>query len=111
MAMPVLAWGVFLLAAVLEVGGVAVIRAGQRGGAAALVALGLAALGGYGLVVTLVPWDFSRLLGVYVAVFATVSVLCGRLVFGESIAVSTWAGLGVIVAGGLLIQLGPILDR
>jgi multidrug transporter EmrE-like cation transporter len=43
---------------------------------------------------------------VYVAVFAMVSVLCGRFVFGEIVPTSTWVGLILIVAGGLVIQFG-----
>jgi hypothetical protein len=31
-------------------------------------------------------WGFSKLLGVYVAVFATVSVLAGRFLFGGDVA-------------------------
>ena len=63
-------------------------------------------LGGYGLMVNTLKWDFSRLLGVYVAVFAVVSVLCGRVVFGEDVLASTWVGLGIVVAGALVIQFG-----
>ena len=98
-----------LVAAVLEVGGDAVIRRGLYGGGLALVVAGFVVLGGYGIVVNLVPWEFSRLLGVYVGVFAAVSVLCGRFVFGESVPVSTWLGLALVIAGGLVIQLGPRL--
>ncbi len=104
--MPAAAWLVFLAAALLEVGGDAVVRAGLRGRHAALIVAGGLMLAGYGLVVNLVRWDFARLLGVYVAVFAAVSVACGRLVFGERIPPATWAGLALIVAGGLVIQLG-----
>jgi small multidrug resistance family-3 protein len=70
------------------------------------ILLGCAALGLYGVVVNTVEWDFSRLLGVYVAVFAVVSVLAGRIVFGESVPISTWLGLAIIVVGGLVIQFG-----
>jgi len=56
--------------------------------------------------VNMVPWDFSKLLGVYIAVFAVVSILAGMLVFGETIPNATWLGLGLIVAGGLVIQFG-----
>jgi drug/metabolite transporter superfamily protein YnfA len=102
---------VFLfVAAVLEVGGDAVIRRGLRGGGLAFVVAGAVVLGGYGIVVNLVPWEFSKLLGVYVGVFAAVSVLCGRFVFGESVPVSTWLGLLLVVVGGLVIQLGPRLE-
>jgi small multidrug resistance family-3 protein len=102
---------VLLVAAIFEVAGDAVIRRGLRGGAAALIVLGFLMLGTYGIVVNLLGWDFSRLLGVYVAVFAAVAVLTGRFVFGETIPVSTWTGLAVVVLGGLIIQLGPVLAK
>lgn len=97
---------VMLAAAAFEVGGDALIRTGLRGRGAALVAAGFVVLGAYGIVVNLLPMDFSRLLGTYVAFFAIVSVLCGSFVFGETIARSTWLGLGVILLGSLIIQLG-----
>jgi small multidrug resistance family-3 protein len=56
--------------------------------------------------VNTVKWDFSKLLGAYVAVFAVVSVLCGLLAFKETVPISTWAGLGLIVVGALVIQFG-----
>lgn len=104
--MSAVAWFIFVVAAVLEVAGDAVIRQGLRSGKWTLIAAGFAALGCYGLVVNLVRWDFSRLLGVYVAVFAVISVLCGRFIFDEDVPVSTWIGLLIIVAGGLVIQFG-----
>ena len=97
---------VLFVAALCEVGGDAMIRSGLRGKGAALVVLGAAALGAYGIVVNLLPVDFSRMLGTYVAFFAVVSVLCGRVVFGETVATSTWVGLAVIVAGSAIVQLG-----
>ena len=106
--MPVAA--LLLIAAVPEVGGDAVIRRGLRGGGLALVVAGFVVLGCYGIVVNLVPWEFSRLLGVYVGVFAAASVLCGRFVFGESVPASTWLGLALVIAGGLVIQFGPRLE-
>jgi small multidrug resistance family-3 protein len=102
----VLAWLVFLLAAAFEVLGDAVIRKGLRGRGVLLIALGFFMLGCYGLVVNRVPWDFSRLLGVYVGVFATFGVLYGRFVLGERVPLSTWLGLAIVVAGGLVIQFG-----
>jgi drug/metabolite transporter superfamily protein YnfA len=104
--MTLLAWIIFLCAASLEVGGDAVIRKGIRGGGMLYVAAGFLLLGLYGVVVNTVRWDFSRLLGVYVAVFALISVLAGRFVFRETVPVSTWLGLGLIIAGGAVIQWG-----
>ena len=100
------AWLIFIVAALLEVGGDALIRMGLRGRGIALIMLGCVVLCCYGLIVNTFKWDFSRLLGVYVAVFAVVSVLWGRLVFKEQVPPSTWLGLIAIVIGGLIIQFG-----
>ncbi len=96
-----------IIAAALEVGGDAMIRAGLRGKGWLLVLLGFAVLGSYGIAINQLPLDFSRLLGVYVGVFALVSVLCGRLLFGEAVAAATWVGLGVVLIGSLIMQFGP----
>ena len=104
--MNLLAWFIFVLAATLEVGGDAFVRTGLRNRQGLLVLLGMLVLGCYGLVVNTVQWDFSKLLGVYVAVFALVSILTGRFAFHEAVPPSTWLGLGIIVLGGLVIQFG-----
>ncbi len=104
--MTYLAWFIFAAAAVLEVGGDAVVRKGLRGSGLIVIMLGCAMLGLYGVVVNTVRWDFSRLLGVYVAVFAAMSVLFGRFVFGEAIPKTTWIGLLIIVGGAAVIQFG-----
>ena len=103
---PAVAWLVFLASAALEVGGDAVVRRGLRGGGWLYIPVGCMMLAAYGLLVNVVTWDFSKLLGVYVAVFAVVSVLAGRFVFGEDIPPATWTGLALIVGGGLVIQFG-----
>jgi drug/metabolite transporter superfamily protein YnfA len=97
---------IFVAAALLEVGGDAVVRQGLRGQKGLVVLAGCSILAVYGLVVNLVKWDFSRLLGAYVAVFALVSVLVGRFWFREAVPASTWVGLGLILVGGLVIQAG-----
>jgi small multidrug resistance family-3 protein len=104
--MTYLAWLVFIAAAVLEVGGDAVVRKGLRGSGLIIILIGFAMLGCYGVVVNMVKWDFSKLLGVYVAIFAIVSILFGRFVFKETIPAPTWIGLTVIIAGGMIIQFG-----
>jgi drug/metabolite transporter superfamily protein YnfA len=109
--MTAVAWIVFIAAALLEVGGDAVIRKGLHGSMIWFILSGFAMLGCYGVVVNTVKWDFSRLLGVYVAVFAVVSVLAGRFVFKETIPVSTWVGLAIIVLGGAVIQGGAALVK
>jgi small multidrug resistance family-3 protein len=101
-----LPWLIFLAAALLEVGGDAAIRRGLCVGGIIIV-VGCAVPGCYGLVVNMVKWDVSKLLGVYVAVFALVSMLAGRIVFKDAVPMSTWFGLALISAGGLVIQFGP----
>ena len=104
--MTYLTWLIFIGAALLEVGGDAVIRKGLRGSNLIIIMIGCAMLGSYGVVVNTVKWDFSKLLGVYVAVFALMSVLFGRLVFRENIPNTTWIGLIIVICGAMIIQLG-----
>jgi drug/metabolite transporter superfamily protein YnfA len=96
----------FLAAALFEVGGDALVRKGLRGGGFPIGALGFCVLGCYGILVNLVPLDFSKLLGAYVAVFAVVSVLYGRMLFGERPTASTWLGLAIIAVGSAVLQYG-----
>ena len=93
--MTVLAWLAFVAAAVLEVGGDAMIRQGLQKSGWPYIAAGCMVLAMYGLAVNTVRWDFSKLLGVDVAVFATVGVLCGLLAFKETVSTSTWLGLAL----------------
>jgi small multidrug resistance family-3 protein len=104
--MTYLAWLLFLGAAILEVCGDAVVRKGLRGKSLFVILSGCAMLGCYGVVVNTVKWDFSRLLGVYVSVFALISVLFGFLIFKERVSHATWIGLAIIILGGLIIQFG-----
>jgi drug/metabolite transporter superfamily protein YnfA len=104
-----IAWLVFVAAAVLEVGGDAVVRKGLRGSGLVIIMIGFAMLGCYGVVVNMVKWDFSKMLGVYVAIFALISILFGRFVFKETIPIATWVGLCVIMCGGLIIQFGDLM--
>jgi len=107
--MTLFTWVLFIVAALLEVGGDAAIRRGLRGGGLLFIVAGFGILGSYGLVVNSVKsWDFSKLLGVYVAFFALVSILCGRYLFRETIPTSTWIGLSLIIVGGLVIQFGNL---
>lgn len=107
--MTYLAWLIFIGAAILEVGGDAVVRKGLRGSGLIIIMIGFAMLGCYGVVVNMVKWDFSKMLGVYVAIFALISILFGRFMFKETIPVATWIGLCVIMCGGMIIQFGDLM--
>jgi len=76
-------WLIFIGAAILEVGADAIVRKGLRGHSVVIIMIGCAMLGSYGIVVNTVKLDFSKLLGVYVAFFALISILFGRFVFKE----------------------------
>jgi small multidrug resistance family-3 protein len=104
--MTYLAWFVFIGAAILEVGGDAIVRKGLRGSNLIIIMTGCAMLGFYGVVVNTVKWDFSKMLGVYVAIFALISVLFGRFMFKENIPNTTWIGLIIIICGAMIIQFG-----
>ncbi len=95
---------ILLGAAVLEVAGDAVVRLGLTRGSSLIIVAGMIVLGLYGVLVNTVKWDFSKLLGVYVAVFAVVSVLFGRFIFNEQISWSMWVGLAFILIGAAFIQ-------
>lgn len=96
---------VMLASALLEVGGDAMIRRGLRGGGLAMVIVGFVTLGSYGVLLTWLEVDFSKLLGAYVGLFALASLLLGHLAFRERVSAQTWVGLGVILVGSLIIQL------
>jgi small multidrug resistance family-3 protein len=96
---------VMVVAAVCEVGGDALIRKGLRGKGAVLIVVGMLTLAVYGVVVNLIPMDFSRLLGAYVGVFALVSVGFGALMFGEVVSPLTWLGVAIVLCGSAVIQL------
>jgi drug/metabolite transporter superfamily protein YnfA len=104
--MQFLPWIAFALAAIFEVGGDAVIRMGIKNNNFILMLLGAVTLGGYGLIVNSVDWDFSKIFGVYVGVFALVAILFGKFLFRETVPPSTWIGLVIIIGGGLVIQFG-----
>jgi hypothetical protein len=97
-----------LLAALLEAGGDALVRAGLHGGAAMPVRLGFMGLGGavlfaYGVTVNLPPWEFGRLLGVYVVCFFVLAQLISWLAFGSRPTTPIFLGGALIIAGGLTI--------
>ena len=102
---------ILLIAAGLEVYGDALIRKGfTKGEPFWWIIVGFFVIGLYGVILNLLyhmdetKWDFAKLLGIYVAFFALISVLAGRFCYHETIPLSTWVGIFVIVAGGLIIQ-------
>jgi small multidrug resistance family-3 protein len=95
------------VAAVLEVGGDALCRAGVRGGKVGLLILGGVVLWLYGITVNAPRWHFGRLLGVYIAVFFVVSQIVAVGIFREPSSPSRLLGGALIVAGGLVLSCWP----
>ena len=103
------AYLMLLLAAVLEAGGDALVRAGLHHPAPAvrlgLFAAGAAILFAYGFFVNAPPWDFGKLLGVYVTLFFVVAQIINYVVFGVRPDLPILVGGALIVAGGVLITV------
>jgi len=94
------------LAATLEVGGDAMMRAGlHSSGATRLFWLiaGAIVLAGYGMFVNLGPWDFGRVLGVYVVLFFIVAQIVNWAGFGIRPALPVWIGGALICSGGIVL--------
>lgn len=104
---PVLAYGILLIAAALEAGGDALVRHGLHAQSAPARGMWLAAgavvLFVYGLAVNAPPWDFGKLLGVYVSLFFIVAQLINALVFGVRPDAPILVGGALILAGGLVV--------
>ena len=101
------AYLLLLVAAVLEAGGDALVRAGLHssalGNRAAFFATGAMVLFAYALAVNAPPWDFGRLLGVYVTLFFLVAQIINLVVFGVRPQLPIYVGGALIIAGGMLI--------
>jgi drug/metabolite transporter (DMT)-like permease len=100
---------ILLLAAVLEVGGDAIVRSGLHRQSivsrALLFALGAGVLFAYGVVVNSPAWNFGKLLGLYVVfVFVTAQVI-SWLAFSQPPTRAVLLGGLLIVAGGFVIAL------
>jgi drug/metabolite transporter superfamily protein YnfA len=96
-----------LLAAILEAGGDALVRCGlhspNTGSRIGLFSVGAIVLFGYGLVVNAPPWDFGRLLGVYVTLFFLVAQIINLVFFGTRPDLPILVGGAFIIAGGLIM--------
>jgi small multidrug resistance family-3 protein len=69
----------------------------------AFLALGAVVLFAYGLTVNAPPWNFGRLLGVYVTLFFLVAQVIDWLGFSHRPTLPILVGGVLIVAGGLTI--------
>ena len=102
---------VLLLAALLEAGGDALVRSGLH--ASSLVTrLGFLVSGGivlfaYGYVVNTPPWNFGRLLGIYVVFFFVIAQLISWTVFHQRPTPPVLYGGAFILIGGVIMTVWP----
>jgi multidrug transporter EmrE-like cation transporter len=98
-----------LFAAILEAGGDAVLRTGmhahQPWRRALLFGAASITLFLYGWTVNSPPWDFGKLLGLYVVFFFVIAQLISWIVFKETPSAMVLAGGALIIAGGIVISL------
>jgi len=95
------------VSALLETGGDALVRVGLRapslGARLAFFLAGAAVLLAYGYAVNRPPWDFGRLLGVYVVFFFIVAQAVAWLAFGQAPTRGIWLGGAFMVIGGAIV--------
>lgn len=107
---PTTAYLVLFLAAVLEAGGDALVRHGLHAQSATarigFFVAGAAVLFAYGLTVNAPPFDFGRLLGVYVSLFFMVAQMVNFFVFDARPDAATLVGGALVVSGGLIVAFG-----
>ncbi len=103
----VTAVGVLAVAAALEAGGDALMRVGLHSGSLrlrlGLFAVAAVVLFGYGYVVNAPPWDFGKLLGLYVTFFFLFAQGISWVFFKQPPSLSVMIGGVLIVAGGAVI--------
>ncbi|MBV9503761.1 MAG: hypothetical protein JO323_02020 [Acidobacteriia bacterium] len=102
-----LALVVLFMAAALEAAGDALVRSGIRS-TAPHARLGFCLAGAvvlflYGWTVNTPPWEFGRLLGMYVVFFFLVAQILSVLMFGQ------WPTRGVLLGGALILCGGAVI--
>lgn len=99
---------VLLFAAVLEAGGDALVRSSMHASTTmsrlAFLTLGAIVLCAYGYAVNRPPWDFGRLIGIYVVFFFLVAQAISWLVFSQRPTGPIVIGGAFVVAGGVIMS-------
>ena len=101
---------ILLAAAVLEAGGDALVRSGIHASAPITRLLfwltGGLVLFSYGYVVNAPPWDFGRLLGIYVVLFFVVAQAISWAAFNQKPDRFVIVGGCFVILGGLVMSAG-----
>jgi drug/metabolite transporter superfamily protein YnfA len=100
---------ILLLAAMLEATGDAIIRVGLHSAATwhryIMFATAAVILFAYGWTVNSPPWDFGRLLGLYVVFFFVIAQLISWLFFHQVPSAMVLLGGLLVIAGGIVISV------
>ena len=100
---------ILFCAAALEAGGDAIVRLALHSSAiwarVLLFVLGAAVLFAYGCTVNSPPWEFGRLLGVYVVFFFVIAQIISWLFFHQAPSKAVIAGGLMIVGGGVVMSV------
>ncbi|HEY1477279.1 MAG TPA: hypothetical protein VGF37_06280 [Chthoniobacterales bacterium] len=103
-------WMIWMLPGIvggfLALTGGLLIRKGQRGGGAFIMVAGALAFAGYGVVVNVVPWNFSRIMCAYIAVFTLITFSWRQFILGQKLPKVIWLGVVIVVTGGLFVVFG-----
>ncbi len=103
---------ILLVAALLEAGGDAIVRYGLKAPTSfsriGFFLIGAFVLFAYGYIVNAPPWDFGKLLGVYVVFFFIAAQLISFFLFHTRPSISTLIGGAFIVLGGVIISIGNL---
>ena len=103
---------ILLVAALLEAGGDAIVRYGLKAPTSfsriGFFLVGAFVLFAYGYIVNAPPWDFGKLLGVYVVFFFIAAQLILFFLFHTRPSISTLIGGAFIVVGGVIISIGNL---
>lgn len=94
-----------IIAALLEVGGDALVRWGLKGGRILGFILGAVTLFTYAVFVNTPKWNFGRLLGIYISIFFVVSQIVSIVVFQETPRLPTLIAGVLIVSGGVVLTI------
>ena len=104
---PTAAFGLLILATLLESSGDAIVRLGLGqaawGPRLGLFLAGGAVLLGYGLSLNSAPFDFGRVVGLYIASFFVVWQAVNFAFFRQAPSLPSLAGGALIVAGGCIV--------
>jgi multidrug transporter EmrE-like cation transporter len=101
---------ILIVAAMLEAGGDAIMRVALHSSSSAmrvgLFVLAAGVLFAYGWTVNAPPWDFGKLMGLYVVFFFVIGQIISWIFFKQPPTLTSIAAAVLIVSGGVVYAVG-----